>query len=285
MCLFFLKTSSSFKNKAEKEGGLTYNSAVLEDLLAKDADGDGLMDWEEGLYGTDPKNKDTDGDGTPDNKEEIEIDSTFAADIGITDNGEAEGLTQTDQFSRELVATMAALSQTGDMDAATAEQLATTLTEKIVGLPQQKVYTLEDLKITKDESAQSFHAYNNSLGSIAPSNSTGYTVLDVLEKFVTYEEGAEPDSSVLEKLDPLIEETREVILKLTDVTVPASVAPLHLTLVNDTERLLENLTNIQLYEVDAIVALSAISQYENNVAMLNENVTRLTEEIARKLGS
>lgn len=34
-----------------------------------DTDGDGLLDWEEALWGTDPKNKDTDRDGTSDGTE------------------------------------------------------------------------------------------------------------------------------------------------------------------------------------------------------------------------
>ncbi len=37
--------------------------------LNKDSDGDGLKDWEEIIYGTDPHNPDTDGDGTPDGEE------------------------------------------------------------------------------------------------------------------------------------------------------------------------------------------------------------------------
>jgi len=35
----------------------------------KDSDNDQLKDWEEALYGTDPKNPDTDSDGTPDGEE------------------------------------------------------------------------------------------------------------------------------------------------------------------------------------------------------------------------
>lgn len=35
----------------------------------KDSDGDGLMDWEEKIYGTDPQNPDTDGDGHLDGEE------------------------------------------------------------------------------------------------------------------------------------------------------------------------------------------------------------------------
>ncbi len=38
----------------------------------KDSDNDGLKDWEEALWKTDPQNQDSDGDGTPDGKEVAE---------------------------------------------------------------------------------------------------------------------------------------------------------------------------------------------------------------------
>ena len=40
--------------------------ALLKSYAIQDTDGDGLPDWEESLYGTDPKKADTDGDGVND---------------------------------------------------------------------------------------------------------------------------------------------------------------------------------------------------------------------------
>src|SRR2546423_718695 len=42
---------------------------IEQNLLDKDSDNDGLKDWEETLWKTDPHNPDTDGDGTPDGQE------------------------------------------------------------------------------------------------------------------------------------------------------------------------------------------------------------------------
>jgi hypothetical protein len=44
-------------------------SIDLQDTLQNDRDGDGLLDWEEILWKTDPDNPDTDGDGTNDGQE------------------------------------------------------------------------------------------------------------------------------------------------------------------------------------------------------------------------
>ena len=45
------------------------NQNPTQDSQSIDSDGDGLKDWEEQIYGTDPHNSDTDGDGTKDGDE------------------------------------------------------------------------------------------------------------------------------------------------------------------------------------------------------------------------
>ncbi|MCR4311641.1 MAG: hypothetical protein NUV54_03715, partial [Candidatus Taylorbacteria bacterium] len=61
-----------FVYKTKKEvytAPLTVQKSEESPLLAKDSDSDGLKDWEEQLWKTDPLNPDTDGDGTPDGAE------------------------------------------------------------------------------------------------------------------------------------------------------------------------------------------------------------------------
>ena len=55
--LFFGK--SIFVGQNNKNKLATAEPATLNDLLQKDTDGDGVMDWEEALWGTDPNNPTT----------------------------------------------------------------------------------------------------------------------------------------------------------------------------------------------------------------------------------
>ena len=86
-------------------GGLAYDTTILEDLMNKDTDGDGLLDWEEGLWGTSPDKKDTNDDGVPDNTEiaklKTELRQNTGGDVSVIQN--EENLTQTDKFSRSIV--------------------------------------------------------------------------------------------------------------------------------------------------------------------------------------
>ena len=69
LLFIFLKDadfSLSFKNK---EGVENLSRALKEELENRDADADGLVDWEERLYGTNENEKDTDKDGILDGLE------------------------------------------------------------------------------------------------------------------------------------------------------------------------------------------------------------------------
>ncbi|MFA6430614.1 MAG: hypothetical protein WC229_03195 [Candidatus Paceibacterota bacterium] len=61
-----------YVSKSDKKVVLSEES-VFEAFKLADADSDGLPDWQENLYGTDPKKADTDGDGTND-EDEMKVD-------------------------------------------------------------------------------------------------------------------------------------------------------------------------------------------------------------------
>ena len=53
----------------QQKSDLLFQKMTLGEIIDKDSDGDGLKDWEEALWGTDPNNPDTDGDGILDGAE------------------------------------------------------------------------------------------------------------------------------------------------------------------------------------------------------------------------
>ncbi len=68
--------SSSQKNRVAQSDAIVIPSSVsismsqnISNVTLLDSDGDGLLDWEEDLWGTDKYNPDTDGDGTSDGAE------------------------------------------------------------------------------------------------------------------------------------------------------------------------------------------------------------------------
>ena len=153
VALFLFKNKDTFTNqneKASEQEGLTYKNEVLQNLVNKDTDLDGVLDWEEGLWGTDPAKKDTNGDGITDN---VEIKNLKVAQGKTTETTEdIANLTQTDKFSRELFSTVVALNQAGIINQATIDKLSGSLAEQIKNSPQRKTYKIPDIKIINDSS-------------------------------------------------------------------------------------------------------------------------------------
>ncbi len=289
VALFLFKTTSIFDNTerylgVNQENGLSYNSNItVEDSVNKDTDGDGILDWEEGLWGTDPTKKET----TPGVKDKVAIENLKkqagkSIDPKISLEGE-EKLTETDKFSRELFATMATVNQNGIVDQTTIDTLSTSLAEKIKNPIVRKVFSISDIKIINDDTFQAFTNYNNALNSIFAKYKVGYTVADILQQFVTDENTV--DASALTKLGPIIGQINTIIEGMTKMNVPQSISILHLNLLNSVQRMSENLSDIRLYDTDPIVAMGAISQYEKNSILLKTATKNLLGAIGQKLNN
>ena len=283
--LFFIKTKSQWTNEEVAGAGLVSGDEILGDVLSKDTDKDGILDWEEGLWGTDPTKKDTNDDGVSD-KEEIGRMKAERAENSSTEDGVSvaseENLSQTDKFARELFTTVAALNQSGEIDDNTVQQITDSLATQIQNPVQRKIFMLAEIKIKNDNSLTAVKNYNNSMGAILK----GYPIInptDVLKEATT--NNGDIDSSILSKLDPFIEQTQKVISGMVKTEVPQDFSSLHLDAINALEKVMENLSDIQLIDSDAVIALSAVSQLENNNTALESATYNLQKAIWDKLNS
>ncbi len=288
--LFFVKNKTSIKNiitESLQEGGdgLVYDTEPLANLISKDADGDGIVDWEENLWGTNPNKKDTNDDGIEDGKEIARL----KAEQNLSAKGESSlvwdeaNLTKTDKFSRELIATVATLSQNGGVDQETIDKIGISLAEQVKNMPVEKVYKLSDLKIIKDESVRAVQSYKNIMSSTINKHQTKRTAIDILEEFLADQNNIDP--TILLELDPIILQTQNVIGGLIEINTPQSLSVLHLNFINSIQQILENIINIKLYDSDAIMALSGISQYEKNIEMLDMATKNLGNAMIQKLNN
>lgn len=275
--LFLIKNRDLFDGKEiYQENGLTYSNIAIKDLITTDTDGDGILDWEETLYGLDPSTKET-TPGIPDSTAILKLKPKNEGALGNVSGD--ENLTETDKFSRELFSTVAALNQNGTVDQATIEQLGTSLAEKIKNPTIRKTYTLSDLKVIKDTSTKSIRNYSDNLDNVYKKYTVKYTVMDVLQKFII--DANSVDTSVLVELTPIVEQLQKIIDGLVNMSVPQSLASLHLDVVNGLERLVENLDDIRLYDADVIVSLVGINQYENNSVLLQSATGILLDTIKK----
>lgn len=292
--LIFIKYGNLFKG-AEKylginqQTGLSYNPNMsLEDLVNMDTDGDGIPDWEEKLFGTDPTKAET-VPGVPDSVtiEKLRAEQTSGAvgqaSVGNQNNGNPS---QTDQFGKELLATISTLTENGaidsngSMDQATADKLSKSLANSIENTTT-KIYTTADMKVINDNTNPVIKKYATTVISIFTKNPTKYSVMDVLQKF--NKDGNTVDPTVLPQLDPIIKQMSDVMNGVLATEVPSSLAPIQLGLINSFEKVVEDLNNIELYNTDPILAFKGITAYQTDANSADTALKYLAGAIIIKL--
>ncbi len=276
IAVFFLKNRSGRENSLA-DGALSYENVALGELVNRDTDSDGIVDWEENLWGTDPKKKDTDGNGISD---DIEIKKQKSETTSEGDKiAETENLSKTEKLSRELFSTLTALNQNGAMDDATVEALSNSILGQIEHSPQKKVFLLSELKISQNNTPQSVEKYRKVLSEVYTKYSLKRSVVEILEELLEDEENLE----VLNELDPVINQANKIISELVNTEVPALLANEHLKLINTSQKISENMSDIKFFDTDIIVAISAVGQYEKNSASLEFAAANLLSAINEKL--
>jgi len=263
---------------------LTYDTIAIGDLVNKDTDGDGILDWEEPLWGLDPTKKET-TPGVPDSSviKKLKAEQGFA--INNTENGQdyTENLTETEKFSREFFSTAAALSQSGVTDQEIMNQIGIDLADKMKDSSPEKVFTSFDIKITYDNSTTAVKKYSEALGSIDKKYPVEGNVMLILQKFIL--DGNNVDSDVLREFEPMIKQAENRMNDIIKTTVPSDLAQVHLNMINAIERLVEDLSALRLFDTDPIVAMSAISKYQNNATSFESAFIALVNEVNKKLNN
>ncbi|MDE2399482.1 MAG: hypothetical protein KGL67_00495 [Patescibacteria group bacterium] len=278
--LFLTKNKTFFTNT--RPDGLVYNgNEKIQDLVNRDTDGDGVPDWEESLYGTDPTKKST-FDGIPDAVyiAKLSGQSPQNGEINLNIKGQ-ENLTQTDQLSRELFSSVAALNQAGGIDQNAVDQLSNSLASKIQNGEARKMFVYSDVRVGKSDSVQAIKNYNTTLNNIYSKYPMKYTIGDVLQKFIIDQNNV--DESVLPQFDPIIKQTNNIINDMSKMDVPPSLAYLHLDTLNKLEKVYENVTDIRQYSTDIVVAMSGISQYQTSADNLVSSTNNLASAIENRL--
>jgi hypothetical protein len=273
--LFFFKSQSSYKSE---QAGLSYGNEKVGVIVSDDRDGDGIANWEEALWGTDPTKAET-TPGIKDSDAVAKLKSTTEQTGAIKT---PEVLTKTDKFSQELFATVVALNQAGPVDQSTIDKVSDSLVNQIQDQSTRKVYLLSDLTLVPDTES-SIKEYNTTIGSLFNKFKTGNSITSVLQEFA--ESGETPDSSILTKLEPIVSKMNSLISLIVKMKVPTSLSTYHLAVINGLEVTSENLVDIQLFDTDTIVAMGAISKYQENVDSLQTAADNLTNILKQKLNN
>ncbi len=234
-------TDGTFSRVADESKVGAYSTSS-EDIATRDTDGDGLLDWEERLQGTDPFNPDTDGDGTRDGKElESGRDPRKKGPNDklalLQDPNFATSSTDLTGIKKEFFAKYLA-TQSRDIR-------ETTYRDIIKGFnPKQykPTGTLLDLNITSDNSVEALRTYGNGFGVIIKK----YTTRSHRTEEEILGDGLKTkDDRTLNELQLPAIAYKNFALDLKVIAVPSGVAQQHLLIVNGYEGMAKGLLGMQ----------------------------------------
>lgn len=258
-----------FQSKDQKAQEEFLNTKI-QDFAVLDTDEDGLYDWEEALWGTDPKDKDSDNNGA-DDSEEVEAKKK---ELGIKDipTENQEDLTETERISMEMFTVFASLEQRGLLDDAAVENMALIFSEKIsdpIEISDSSIKT--DFPIVEDSSINA-KLYQENVKKIlaeAQNASVGKemaTFATLIGEPVRKNEKALIDISVA---------YTKMAEDLNKISVPRSISEIHKKIIINSTKVGITIDLLKNYETDPVVATKGFVLYKDISISLEENIYSL----------
>jgi len=226
------------------------DSSSVADLINKDSDKDGLKDWEEALYGTDPEKQDSNDNGVIDLIEVRKQNSNKMPTEG--------SINTTDQFGQQFFVAISALKNAGQLDTQSIKDVSETIYSNIKIEDSTPLYTTADISIIKNASDAEILAYAKNLGG-------------VIQEYAKYNLGQElpiilnaletSDQTLPKKLLPYIDAYTNIAKETAKVAVPDKIATIHLDLINNYQGTADSLKIASKIFEDPLLSMQGINQY------------------------
>jgi len=249
----------------------------------KDSDKDGLKDWEEEIFGTDPSNPDTNGNGITDGEEfstkksyeELEKSDTGIF-FGLKNIQESRSLNLTDSIFREAALRynyVISVSEDGKIDSEEKGRIIDSLAQDFSQALPPDPYTQENIIITNKVSQETVNEYVTSVLVAISKNREIYKndPLDIIRKWQETQ-----DEDGLDKLSSLKKVYEDLARELSASRVPKGFVSIHLQLINSAAHISEVLGKMEYAAIDPITSMLATSRYLHYQNKKKEAVGALT---------
>lgn len=220
----------------------------ITDVVARDSNGNGIPDWQESLYGLDPK-----GDGAA-NKAIIQ---KKEADANIPPGSEGMAANPTDAFSQQLLATVISLHQSGSLTPAVIANIAASVgdsvdAKRIIAPP----YAMSDMTISKKSPAAAKTAYYAALKAAVGKHSGLGSELSIMAQNL-----GSQDSGALDGLGPIADSYTALAKEIVAIPAPSIVAQNALDLANASAEMGMALKEVQDINTDALTGMVGVDDY------------------------
>lgn len=258
-----------YTNNSTRYNKKTTLKTSPEELVNRDTDQDGVADWQEALWGTDPKNP-----ATYNNISDKEYVLVRQKEIDEK-QGYSEGetlTTETDKFSQELFATLVSLKQSNNLNEQTVSELSQKIESNVTlkkNLPD--TYTANNLTIIKNPSKKSreqfLSAYTKTLASYG--NKDLGKELDIIITALNSE-----DEFVFQDLKPIASSYEDLAKSLSKIPTPEDVTADYLRVINNLSKIGISINSLSEVSNDALVGMIGLGQYRIYSDSLDEDISK-----------
>lgn len=264
---------------------------LLEAIASRDSDADGLADWAEALYGTDPRDRDTRGLGMTDGEAvsrglvvpkaivDVPVATAATGDIVNPDLPPAPAeSTLTAAFSRNLLMLyMNALERSGgnlsDSDlSAIARQALMELAQSITPAPPFK--SERDLTVSGAGDAAML-AFATSVERVMKANTANATTSEI---YYLQDAVERNDKVAIARIVSIAKVYRTTAVGIAALHAPEELAEEHLALVNAFARMSEVTSDFARVESDPLITMLALQQYPEAVLALGSAFIHFSNE-------
>jgi hypothetical protein len=242
---------------------------VVSSLTESDQDNDGLPDWEERFWGTDPENPDSNGDGISDGVEVTKKKETDGVSI------DTQNLNETELFAQKLAKTGFTIGQAGEITEDGATLLGDKFLEDIKAIKKYQVYDKSVIKSRGSASQKNIEAYAADVTKVMNVTKIGNDI-SVTITGKALQDGT-PDE--LKRLDPIIAMYTKATADMLKIPVPVGFEQVHLDLINGYARMRDDTKSMKEAFTNPALVTSVISNTEERFDMLLNAINMYVEKL------
>lgn len=270
-----LKNNNAQEENSELKAGSPQVISVENQIInEKDTDNDGLKDWEETIWKTNPQKSDSDNDGESDADFVKRKEESIKNNNGNTENGSgfsfAEDGNKTGNLGKQLFSEYLALKQSGKVNANVINQMTERLAAEISESSPETLYFANDILTFPDSDKIRIKSYAN-------------TIALIRQKYYDMYGQKINDSSFLGVNDPAFIENlilagelyHDMADELLKIPTPHGLKETHLKLLNNYGQSAQGLKKIELINEDPLISALGIKEHET--ATVNE--TEILQEM------
>lgn len=268
--LIFAFRNKLFPKTQYTEEQKIFLNTKITDYAVTDTDGDGLYDWEEALWATDPKKVDTDGDGVND-KDYVQ---KRREALGISNYEDSLiDLTETERVSMEFFTIVSSLEQKGLLNSDAVKSVGEMFSQEISGpveIDESSIKTDFDTVSNNEGSRINYEAQMRIILNKAQKDLIGKE-MEYFAKFIS-----QPSIQNKKTIENISNGYNLMSSSLRAVEVPEEIAETHKKLILNSAKLSLAVNFLTYYENDPVLTAKGFVLYKDVSLLFEKNIYTLS---------